>query len=289
MVKTGGTAEILDMSEARARLRPSEIKISDYAAVGGYFAAVREASGLTIADVAEKTHIKIEYLDAIELMEIDTLPSRPFAIGFVKTYAEALGVDAAAAVARFKENLGYVAPQVAQKEERREATHEAVEPDERAHLSLLAVVAVLGFIIWCALMISRPAENSAPVKLNDAAPAVEAPAVEPSAPAARTAPAPGAAALPAPNIVEAKLIDGAAPVYPRRCEASAAPVETVEIAFNVTAAGAIAGARVASSSNACFNDAAMNAARLWTFSPRTVGGEAKPAFDLRHVFTFRRP
>lgn len=55
-------------------------------------------------------HIKAAYLNAIELMRLDDLPSRPFALGFVKTYAEALGVDASAAVAKFKETTGSPSP-----------------------------------------------------------------------------------------------------------------------------------------------------------------------------------
>jgi TonB family protein len=284
MAKSGGTAEILDMGEARARLRAAELSINDFASVGGYLACVREASGLTVAHIAEKTHIRAEYLDAIELMEIDALPSRPFAIGFVKTYAEALGVDPAAAVARLKENLGVAAPAAPAETGRPSA--EAVEPADRSHLSLFAVIAVLGFIIWCALMISRPGETTTPLPLDDRAiPAT--PAAEPAA--AHVAPAPGAPPLATPDIVEATRIGETVAVYPRRCESGAAPVETVEIAFNVMATGSITGERVAASSNPCFNDAALNAARLWTFSPRTVGGEARAAYDLRHVFTFRRP
>lgn len=286
MAKTGGTAEILNISEARARLRAADLKIGDFPSIGGYLASVREASGLTIADIADKTHIRAEYLDAIELMQIDALPSRPFAIGFVKTYAEALGVDAAAAVARLKENLG-VAPPAPAAETARETGGEAVEPADRSHLSLLAFVAVLGFILWCALMISRPSESTAPLKLGPSGPGPAAPAAAP--PAVPAFPGPGAPPRGLPEIVEAVRIGDAGAVYPRRCEAGAAPVETVEIAFNVTAAGSVAGVRIAASTNPCFNEAALNAARLWTFSPRTIGGEARAAYDLRHVFTFSRP
>jgi protein TonB len=90
-------------------------------------------------------------------------------------------------------------------------------------------------------------------------------------------------------VVEPILIDKVEPVYPTRCENSAANVELVEIAFNVTVNGVIAGERIASSSNACFNDAALNAARRWRYSPKMVNGAAKPAYDLRYTFSFQRP
>ena len=96
MAKVNGSAEILDMGQARARLRTGDLKTSEFPTIGAYFSAVREAAGFSIEEIAKRTHIKAAYLNAIELMQFDDLPSRPFALGFVKTYAEALGVDAAA-------------------------------------------------------------------------------------------------------------------------------------------------------------------------------------------------
>ena len=86
-----------------------------------------------------------------------------------------------------------------------------------------------------------------------------------------------------------EVLDAVEPVYPRRCESEAGAVETVEIAFNITRGGVVSGERVAATTNACFNDAALNAARRWRFSPRTVDGEIRPAYDQRHTFTFEKP
>jgi hypothetical protein len=46
--------------------------------------------------------VRRAYLQAIEEMQLEKLPSRPFTIGYIRAYAEALGVDAEAAVERFK-------------------------------------------------------------------------------------------------------------------------------------------------------------------------------------------
>src|SRR6185312_6318307 len=53
----------------------------------------REAHGLTLDEVAEITRVRRAYLEALEQAAYDVLPSRAFAIGHVKAYAKALGLD----------------------------------------------------------------------------------------------------------------------------------------------------------------------------------------------------
>lgn len=53
----------------------------------------REAQGLTLDEVAEITRVRRAYLEALEQAAYDVLPSRAFAIGHVKAYAKALGLD----------------------------------------------------------------------------------------------------------------------------------------------------------------------------------------------------
>lgn len=63
----------------------------------------REYRGMTIDDVAEETKVRRAYIAAIEDMRLDQLPSRPFTIGYVRSYAELMGFEPGAAIARFKE------------------------------------------------------------------------------------------------------------------------------------------------------------------------------------------
>ena len=70
--------------------------------LGAALRAIREGLTLTLEDVAAVTRVRRAYLEAIEAMELDKLPSRPFTIGYVRAYATALGVDPELAVARFK-------------------------------------------------------------------------------------------------------------------------------------------------------------------------------------------
>ncbi len=63
---------------------------------------MREHRRLSVEDVAEVTRVRRVYLAAIEDMQLEKLPSRPFTIGYIRAYANALGLDADAAVDRFK-------------------------------------------------------------------------------------------------------------------------------------------------------------------------------------------
>lgn len=70
--------------------------------IGMALKAAREFRGLTTQDVADATRIRQGYVEALEDMRFEDLPSRPFTIGYVRAYAGLLGLDAEAAVARFK-------------------------------------------------------------------------------------------------------------------------------------------------------------------------------------------
>ena len=62
----------------------------------------RTSAGLTLDSAAARTRIKRDYLDALETMDPRGLPSRAYAIGYLRTYANFLGLDASACVAQFK-------------------------------------------------------------------------------------------------------------------------------------------------------------------------------------------
>src|ERR1700755_67959 len=63
---------------------------------------MREHRKLSLEELADLTRVRRAYLADIEAMRLDRLPSRPFTIGYVRAYAEALGLDGEAAVERFK-------------------------------------------------------------------------------------------------------------------------------------------------------------------------------------------
>ncbi len=71
---------------------------------GGMMRAARLHLGLSLQDLADATRIKRPYLLAIEEMRIEDLPSRPFTIGYVRSYAHALNLDPDEMVERFKQD-----------------------------------------------------------------------------------------------------------------------------------------------------------------------------------------
>jgi cytoskeletal protein RodZ len=75
---------------------------SGYPTVGGYLRAVREYRGRSIPEIAALTRVGKPYLIALEEWNLSALPSRPFALGYVRAYAKALDLDEDAAAARFK-------------------------------------------------------------------------------------------------------------------------------------------------------------------------------------------
>lgn len=70
--------------------------------VGQALRAVREHQGRSLDELSEATRVRASYLTALEDMRLELLPSRPFTIGYIRAYAAALGLDAEAAVERFR-------------------------------------------------------------------------------------------------------------------------------------------------------------------------------------------
>lgn len=288
MTTKNGSAEIFELDDARARLRAAEVDPKNFLAVGPYLEAVRAKQGLSLDAIAEGTHIKAAYLEAIEQMDVASLPSKPFAIGFAKVYAEALGLDPAPVVDRFKAEAGFSAAAAPREEQAPVVPAQPAGPAEPSKLSFIAVIAIIAFMIWCALMITRPRDISEPLKLGG----VPTPPVEAvdAAPASEHMPAPeGVTPQPLPVIIEARAIEKIEPIYPPNCEVGAAPIETVTLAYTITPEGQVVTERVVDTTNKCFDRAALNAITRWRFEPRTVDGAPRPAFEQIVKFNFLRP
>ena len=82
--------------------RPSGDAPADRFHLADILKRAREAKGLTLDQVAEITRVRRTFLEALEQAAYDVLPSRAFAIGHVKAYAKALGLDEEALADMFK-------------------------------------------------------------------------------------------------------------------------------------------------------------------------------------------
>ncbi len=65
---------------------------------GGYLRAIREQRGISIQDVSEWTKIPVYLLRSLEGEALERLPEPVYVKGFIRSYAEAVGANAAEAV-----------------------------------------------------------------------------------------------------------------------------------------------------------------------------------------------
>ncbi len=70
--------------------------------VGSMLAVAREAAGLELTDVARTTRVPLRHLKAIEADTHESLPALPYSVGFVKAYAQAVGLNGDAMAQRFR-------------------------------------------------------------------------------------------------------------------------------------------------------------------------------------------
>ena len=61
--------------------------------LGQTLRAAREAKGLTPSQLAQQTHILVQIIEGLENENFSRIPAPIYGRGFVKTYAEAVGLD----------------------------------------------------------------------------------------------------------------------------------------------------------------------------------------------------
>lgn len=171
---------------------------SGLAGPGASLRAARTAQGYDLAHIAAETRIPLRHLEAIEADNFESLPSRAYAIGFSRTFAKAVGLDAA-------EITDAVRAELADGSMRRTVPSSTMEPGDPARLpstglawAAAAAVLVLAIGIF-AFYNSYFAAGTEPGSLLTPAPATSAsPAV----------PAPVAAAVPSGPVLLTALEDG---------------------------------------------------------------------------------
>jgi cytoskeleton protein RodZ len=72
------------------------------ARVGAELRAARQRLGWALPDVSATLRIRLPFLEAIEDGRIADLPGNTYAVGFIRTYASSLGLDAAEIARRFR-------------------------------------------------------------------------------------------------------------------------------------------------------------------------------------------
>jgi cytoskeleton protein RodZ len=120
--------------------------------VGTTLLRAREAAGLKLSDIAERTRIAERHLILIEQGKFSAMASRAYAVGFARSYARALGLDEKAIADAVRAELAGQEPNSDRYQPSNfEPGDPARVPSARiawiAALAALAVV-MLGFMMW---------------------------------------------------------------------------------------------------------------------------------------------
>jgi len=120
--------------------------------LGPYLRSVREQQGIDLKDIVSLTKIQPKFIEAIEANDYKQLPKGPFVIGFLRSYAQCLSLDADEVVAFFQahHNKRMQGPPVSQ---RQRSAQQRPSSTSRASwqrgIILSAGLAVLVFVlVW---------------------------------------------------------------------------------------------------------------------------------------------
>ncbi len=122
----------------------------------------REKLGLTVDDVARKIYIRRTYLEALETGSYDMIGDPVYVKGFIRNYAEALGLSGNALVRQYNRDMsGLGTPQNAHvSSPRKQYEHPEVQDIGRRHMGkrpfnkvewgiiLVGAILFIGFWVW---------------------------------------------------------------------------------------------------------------------------------------------
>lgn len=178
------------------------------ASVGAGLREVRERLTWKLADIAARLHIREAFLAAIESGDLSSLPGPAYRAGFVRAYAQALGLDGDEILQRFRDagEMGVVVRPELQLLE--PVPDRAVPTSTIIFICLLAIIAGYGLWYYHTEHLRKLAERvphvpaqlqplTAPPKVEQAP--IAAPARVATMPAPHTTPGPAAFKTPAPS------------------------------------------------------------------------------------------
>jgi len=158
--------------------------------IGNTLREARRARDLDILECEERTKIRGKYLRALEDEQFDVLPSPTYVRGFLKTYADFLGLDSQLVLDEHQSRFGVVNPVTGDVErpgrppQRRQQRRTGLARGRRTEVQLLWLaiggVMGLGLLVW--MGVGDTTSDSPPIRPAD--PAAVAPAApDPAAPA----------------------------------------------------------------------------------------------------------
>ncbi|MEQ9150334.1 MAG: DUF4115 domain-containing protein [Parvibaculum sp.] len=166
-----------DGSEPRRRLHLRDITNEvpvEAESVGADLRAARLRRGEDVRSIAQSLRIRRDQLEALEESRYDALPARAYAVGFVRSYAEYLGLDSRHVCERYKAELDRNEAETAASLNFPDVSEERRLPRGTA-LIVALVVAAGAYGGW---LLSKSTDEMMATRM-----AGEAPAAEPAAPA----------------------------------------------------------------------------------------------------------
>jgi cytoskeleton protein RodZ len=142
---------------------------------GASFKKAREFRGVTLDQIAKETRISTRFLAAIENEEFHLLPGGVFNRGFIRTFAERVGLDPDEALADYERLVSAGEPNDVQS-----STHTASSRRER-HLypAAVAVLALAIGIFYFVMRENQPVQTATPI--SKPAPQIQQPPPTPVA------------------------------------------------------------------------------------------------------------
>lgn len=115
---------------------------------GDILRRAREGKGMTLGDVAEVTRVAQRQLEAIERSDFHSLPGTPYAVGFARAYARAVGADEVEIARSVRDELG--AGEGGQHYEAFEPVDPARIPPRRLAwtAAFIGLVLAIGYGVW---------------------------------------------------------------------------------------------------------------------------------------------
>ncbi|MDD4934406.1 MAG: DUF4115 domain-containing protein [Acidiphilium sp.] len=151
------------------------------ARVGAELRGVRERLGWKLPDLAARLKIRLPFLEAIEAGNLATLPAPAYAAGFIRSYADSLGLDSNEILRRFRAE-GLTKPAQPTFTFPEPVPDRAVPPG--AIVFLVAVIGIGAYFLWY-----RHSEHELKMaQMVPAVPAKLAPLAMPKPPPAKSKP-----------------------------------------------------------------------------------------------------
>lgn len=174
---------------------------------GAEFAAAREAKGLNVQDVANALNFSASHIVAIEDGRLEALPSRVFALGYLRAYARHVGLDENKAVEDYERLTGSAGKAAAKPLKSVSSANAEPVKTKRGSLTWLVLASLFTGVAAAGYWWTQ----------QPSAPEVPAPVAQMNLPADDALPEP-TETVAVPNASEAETVESASPVVENLAE-----------------------------------------------------------------------